>query len=113
MLELLSSIEFVPVNNHDSSSAPALNLPSVSDPDRTGSRATANAQLASESSLCIPFDLEDGGMKQGRIVVIIAVLTGVNFLSSLSNGFITIGLPRIASELSLPEHLMLWPSAVY
>jgi hypothetical protein len=41
------------------------------------------------------------------------VLTGVNFLSSLCNGFITIGLPRMASDLSLPEHLLLWPSAVY
>jgi hypothetical protein len=113
MLELWSSIEFVPANSHDSSPAPALNLPSVSSPEHTGSRATANAQLVSESSLRVPFDLENGGLKQGRIVVIIAVLTGVNFLSSLSNGFITIGLPRIASELSLPEHLMLWPSAVY
>lgn len=59
------------------------------------------------------FDIEDGTLKQGRIIVIIAVLSGSSFLSSLTNGFITIGLPKIASDLSLPAHLLLWPSAVY
>lgn len=113
MLELLSSVEILPTKSHDSSPAPALNLPSVSSPEHAGSRATANVQLVPEIPILAPFDLEDGGPKQGRIVVIIAVLTGVNFLSSLTNGFITIGLPRISSELSLPEHLMVWPSAVY
>jgi len=113
MLELLSSIEFVPANSNDSTTTPAPNFHSVSSPEHTGSRATMNSQVVLESSIRVPSDLEDGGLKQGRIVVIIAVLTGVNFLSSLTNGFITIGLPRIASEISLPEHLMLWPSAVY
>lgn len=68
---------------------------------------------SSVSSFRAPLDLEGGALKEGRIVVIIIVLTGVNFLGSLCNGFITIGLPRIASDLSLSEHLILWPSAVY
>lgn len=85
----------------------------MSSPEHIGPDATSKAQLGSESSLHIQSDPENGELKQGRIVVVIAVLTGVNFLSSLTNGFITIGLPRIASELSLPEHLMLWPAAVY
>ncbi|OBT78511.1 hypothetical protein VF21_00985 [Pseudogymnoascus sp. 05NY08] len=113
MLELLSSVEFVPAKSQDSSPAPALNLPFVSSLEHAESRAIANVQLVPESPISAPSDLDDGGPKQGRIVVIIAVLTGVNFLSSLTNGFITIGLPRISSELSLPEHLMVWPSAVY
>lgn len=58
-------------------------------------------------------DLENGAMKRGRVIVIIAVLTGTSFLSSLSNGFLTIGLPRIASELSLSDNLILWPSSAY
>ena len=65
------------------------------------------------SSFRVPLDPEGGALKEGRIVVIIIVLTGVNFLASLCNGFITVGLPRIASDLSLSEHLILWPSAVY
>lgn len=43
-----------------------------------------------------------------RIIIVIATLTGVNFLSSLSNGLLTVGLPRIASDTALPEHLQLW-----
>ncbi|KFY79779.1 hypothetical protein V499_01275 [Pseudogymnoascus sp. VKM F-103] len=113
MLELLSSVEILPTKSHGPSPSPAVSLPSVSSPEHAGSRSIENVQLVPESPIPAPFDIEDGGPKQGRIVVIIAVLTGVNFLSSLTNGFITIGLPRISSELSLPEHLMVWPSAVY
>lgn len=43
-----------------------------------------------------------------RIIIVVATLTGVNFLSSLSNGLLTVGLPRIASDTALPEHLQLW-----
>lgn len=43
----------------------------------------------------------------------IAVLTGTAFASSLSTGLLTIGLPRIAADVELPEHLLLWPSSVF
>jgi hypothetical protein len=55
------------------------------------------AQLFSDSSIRPSLDLEEGRLKDGRIFAIIAVLTGVQFLSSLSNGFLTVGLPRMAS----------------
>jgi len=116
MSDLLSSIKLVSrpsshskikdsssTANHESN----LNLVTQS------SHAITNAHVVSETPLQTPLDLEDGRLKQGPIiVVIIIVLTGVNFLSSLSNGFITVGLPRIASDLSLPGHLMVWPTAV-
>lgn len=46
-------------------------------------------------------------------VVLTAQLAGVNLLSSVVNGYITVGLPRIASDLRLPEELFFWPSSVY
>jgi hypothetical protein len=108
MSEPLSAIEFVslPTNSKDSFS------PCPSGHVTPHSHATADVLVVSGCSLRAPLDLEGGGLKESRVIVIIAVLTGVNFLSSLSNGFITIGLPRIASDLSLPEHLMIWPTAV-
>lgn len=46
-------------------------------------------------------------------VVLTAQLAGVNLLSSVINGCITVGLPRIAADLKLPEELFFWPSSVY
>lgn len=46
-------------------------------------------------------------------VVLTAQLAGVNLLSPVVNGYITVGLPRIASDLRLPEELFFWPSSVY
>ncbi|KAH8766572.1 major facilitator superfamily domain-containing protein [Hyaloscypha finlandica] len=109
MSELLYAIELVPARRNESLPSPPRNSISVSDPVRD----LGDTKSVLGSSIQIPIDLEDGGLKEGRIIVIIAALTGVNFLGSLCNGFITIGLPRIASDLSLSEHLILWPSAVY
>jgi hypothetical protein len=113
MSEFLSAIELVSTKRNELSPTPPRNSISVPGPVPTGSRATENTKSLSGSSSRVPLDLEDGSLKQGRIIVIIIALTGVNFLGSLCNGFITIGLPRIASDLSLSEHLILWPSAVY
>ncbi|KAG6354960.1 hypothetical protein INS49_004041 [Diaporthe citri] len=46
-------------------------------------------------------------------VLLTAQLAGVNLLSSVVNGYITVGLPRIAADLSLPEELFFWPASVY
>lgn len=46
-------------------------------------------------------------------VILTAQLAGVNLLSSMVNGYITVGLPRIAADLQLPEELFFWPSSVY
>jgi hypothetical protein len=99
MSELLTIISIEPTyaNHRDISHAPPLNSPCV----------------ALNEPCPVPLDIEERGFKKERIIVTIAVLTGVNFLASLCNGFITIGLPRIASDLAIPDGLLIWPSAVY
>lgn len=47
-------------------------------------------------------------MPLGRFVVIMAALSGVNLLSSAATGFLTVGLPQIAVDLSMSEHLLSW-----
>ena len=39
---------------------------------------------------------------------VISILTGVNFVGSISTGLVVIALPAIAQDLGLPPHLMLW-----
>ena len=114
MTELLPVIDFVPSHGHDSIPVRPPPISSYgSGRVSTSSRVAVEAQLFSDSSIRPSLDLEEGRLKEGRIFAIIAVLTGVQFLSSLSNGFLTVGLPRMASDLSLPDHLLLWPSGVY
>jgi hypothetical protein len=113
MSVLLSTIDFVPPESNDSIPARPPISPHIPNHASTRSRDATDVQLFSENPIRVPLDLENGGLKDGRIFAVIAVLTGVQFLSSLSNGFLTVGLPRIASDLSLPEHLLLWPSGVY
>lgn len=112
MSDILTIIDFVPARSIDST-IDSLSSTHVTHPlSKVRSTPTA-AHLASNRPPQESFDIEDGTFKQGRIIVIIAVLTGSSFISSLTNGYITIGLPRIASDLALPGHLLLWPSAVY
>ncbi|EGD90788.1 hypothetical protein H112_01367 [Trichophyton rubrum D6] len=48
-----------------------------------------------------------------RSTIIILGLTGVTFLSCVSNGLLVVGLPAIAYDLELPDHLLFWPTSVY
>lgn len=47
-------------------------------------------------------------ISRSRATVIITILTGVSFLNTMGSGLLTVGLPRIASDLGLPENLLLW-----
>ncbi|KZM26185.1 uncharacterized protein EKO05_0000435 [Ascochyta rabiei] len=53
--------------------------------------------------------------KTPNLHIFLAIFTPsfVGFLSSFTNGVITIGLPEIARSLSLDRSLYLWPSSVY
>ena len=53
------------------------------------------------------------GVSKARSAVIIATLTGTTVVSSFSNGLLTIVLPRMARDISLPVNLLLWPASVY
>lgn len=46
-------------------------------------------------------------------VILTVQLAGVNLLSSMINGYITVGLPRINSDLKVPEELYFWPASVF
>lgn len=48
-----------------------------------------------------------------RAWLIILQVSMINFLTSVTSGLIVVGLPRIASDLGLPEQLYLWPTSVY
>src|ERR1700760_4595520 len=48
-----------------------------------------------------------------RIFLTVFQLCMINFVSSFTNAIITVGLPTIASSISLPRTLYLWPSSVY
>ncbi|GFF94650.1 aminotriazole resistance protein [Aspergillus lentulus] len=52
-------------------------------------------------------------LSRTRAVILITTLTGITFVGSMSTGLLTIGLPWIATDLGLPENLLLWPSSVY
>lgn len=62
----------------------------------------------------IPVDVPPSRtVKTARANLIILQVSLINFLTSLSTGLIVVGLPRIASDLDLPQKLYLWPSSVY
>ncbi|EXJ86773.1 hypothetical protein A1O3_03727 [Capronia epimyces CBS 606.96] len=51
-------------------------------------------------------------LSRTRSWIVIVQLSGINFISSLSGGLLTIGLPIMASNLGLSDNLRVWPSAV-
>lgn len=47
-------------------------------------------------------------ISSSRTVAIIFTVAGVNFLSSLNSGVLTVALPTIAAQLPITRELMLW-----
>lgn len=47
-------------------------------------------------------------LSKQRTIIAIATLSAVSFLSSLSTGLLTIGLPRMAVDIGLPDYLIAW-----
>ena len=109
MSQILSTIELMPIQAKESS--PPQIPPYTSCPDLLPTGLSPDALSATPSSRMA--QLEGRDLKAGRIIIVLTALTSVNFLCSLANGFITIGLPHMASDLGLPEHLLLWPTAVF
>ena len=52
-------------------------------------------------------------LPKGRSIIIITQLGAVNFVTSFTNGLLTVGIPAIAADLALAEDLLLWPQSVY
>jgi len=48
-----------------------------------------------------------------RAIVVIATLVGMTFLNSMGTGILIAATPRMATDLDLPDGLILWPAASY
>jgi MFS family permease len=64
--------------------------------------------LVSDSPRTVP-----SSTSQIRKITLVFQLSAINFLASTVNGLITVGLPKIASDLNLPQELYFWPASVY
>lgn len=52
-------------------------------------------------------------LPKGRSWIVIIQLAGINFITSFTNGLITVALPAIAMDLNLAQNLLLWPSSAF
>ena len=50
---------------------------------------------------------------KGRSLIVIIQLAGINFITSFSNGLITVGLPAMAVNLGIQHTLLVWPTAAF
>ncbi|KAL6898474.1 MFS general substrate transporter [Trichoderma evansii] len=85
-------------------------LPSPADTIYT---APVEATAGIEVTPILPVEGPAHVLSKERTITIIATLSAVSFLSSISTGLLTIGLPRMAVEIGLPDYLIAWPSSVY
>lgn len=79
---------------------------------------TCNATLGDSTSVSYDYDHEREPVRKDtdtysalpllQTCTIILSLSGAAFCSSMTTGLLTVCLPAIAVDLSLPEHLLLW-----
>ena len=67
--------------------------------------ATENQSRQDEGQASAP---ENAELSLVRAVIVIGTLTGITVASSMGSGLLTVGLPRMAKDLDLPNHLLLW-----
>jgi hypothetical protein len=79
-------------------------------PNGVLSQASSSPSAELHRHLADPQPVDPGShfLPHGRSIIVIAALTGINFLSSMSTGLLTVGLPRMAVDVKLPAHLLLW-----
>ncbi|KEF52480.1 uncharacterized protein A1O9_11322 [Exophiala aquamarina CBS 119918] len=80
------------------------------------SHSVRNSTSAARSELQLKIESSDPPFRLGvtlRVVLSVFQLCMINFLASLTNSIITVGLPTIAASISLPRSLYLWPASVY
>lgn len=70
--------------------------------------------LSSVSGMSIGSNqLHTGFLKPARAYSVMAYLTIVTFMASVTTGLITTGIPTIAADLGIPAATMYWPLSVY
>ncbi|PPJ56841.1 hypothetical protein CBER1_11056 [Cercospora berteroae] len=52
-------------------------------------------------------------LAKSRAWIVITQLCGINFVSSFSNGLVSIGLPTMATAINISNNLLLWPSSAF
>jgi MFS family permease len=52
-------------------------------------------------------------LRRGPTTAIFLSILGVNLISSMLAGVVTVALPRMVTDLSIPPSLLLWPSSIY
>jgi hypothetical protein len=94
----------------------SIGIPPLANQVLTQAPLAPSEELRRDIAVCRATDLEPNFLPHGRSIIVIAALTGVSFLSSMSTGLLTVGLPRIAVDVKLPANLLLWydrdPSAL-
>ena len=68
----------------------------------------SSVELRRDNPVTQPIDVAPQFLPHGRSVIVIVALTSINFLSSMSTGLLTVGLPHMAVEVNLPARLLLW-----
>ncbi|KAB8247329.1 hypothetical protein BDV35DRAFT_392102 [Aspergillus flavus] len=69
-----------------------------------GSQSSLSREYGSSEDIG---DDQRTNLSRTRAVILITTLTGITFVGSMSTGLLTIGLPWIATDLGLPENLLL------
>jgi MFS family permease len=95
-------------------------FPVVATPDASKSKDTfgplnretfSSHNVPEDASIPVPSDQRS--LSNLQLVMTILQPSTINFFASYASGIITVGLPVIASSLSLERSLYLWPSSVY
>jgi len=99
MLQNLGAIQLEPLE------------PTASKPGRSLARNDDLQPLA--APIITASEPNDLVLNKSRSIIVIAILTLVLAVNSVSTGLLTVGIPRIAADLNLSESLLLWPQSVY
>lgn len=92
-------------HHHHGHAPPAPPSPSPSSKQLALEQQTEDA---SESSRGEKEEEKGRGLSRWHTILVISNLTGIAFAGSMSTGVLTIGLPRIATDLTLSQNLLLW-----
>lgn len=111
MSQLLAAIELEPPKANTSKTSLQL-PPPLSHQARSRASSDTPPDVVLEVNP-IAEELDPRLLSKGRIIIVIAALSGVNLLSSLSTGLITTGLPRLAADIGLPGNLLLWSGSIF
>lgn len=104
-----STQSLIELPSHKYADRPAPTLRSDDTASIHSSRAgISHASTIVEREAPIERASNDGGVRVSAAVIIIAQLTVVTAMASMTNGLVTISIPSMAKDLNMPQHLMNW-----